>query len=147
MSSASLVLQYLLNPTAFLWTVTCTTLNQPLAEGELVNPGMQKSCRASKCQATVPPTLVQESLCLDHYIEQGLARVRESLTVCRDGRELDPRMIDWLFTGAEFAVQTLAKGVPPETPEQRELLLELLLSLTNLQEYLRHHSVTISQPE
>jgi hypothetical protein len=104
---------------------------------------MPNSCRASHCQAAVPPTLLQESLCLDHYIEQGLARVRESLSICRDGKELDPRMIDWLFTGAEFAVLALAKEAPRETAERRERLLELLLGLTNLQEYLRHHSVTI----
>jgi hypothetical protein len=113
----------------------------------LVSPGRQNSCRAAQCQAAVPPTLVQESLCLEHYLEQGQQRVHESLTICRDGRALDPRMIDWLFTGAEFAVQTLALGAPSQTAEQRERLLELLLSLTNLQEYLRHHSVTISQPE
>jgi hypothetical protein len=108
---------------------------------------MPKSCRANQCQAAVPPTLLQESLCLDHYIEQGLARVRESLSVCRDGKELDLRMIDWLFTGAEFAVQALAKVTPPETAEQRQRLLELLLGLTNLQEYLRHHSVTVLHPK
>jgi hypothetical protein len=109
-----------------------------------VSPGRQNSCRTAQCQAAVPETLLQESLCLDHYIEQGLARVRESLALCREGRELDPRMIDWLFAGSEFAVQALTKGTPPETPQQRERLLELLLSLTNLQEYLRHHSITIS---
>ncbi len=106
---------------------------------------MSKSCSVTTCRAAVPPKLLQESLCLDHYIEKGLERVRESLTICRDGRELDPRLLDWLFAGAEFAVHALGQESSPETPEQRERLLELLLGLTNLQEYLRHHSVVISQ--
>jgi hypothetical protein len=60
---------------------------------------------------------------------------------------LDPRLLDWLFNGAHFAVLTLGRAASSETPAQREKLLELVLGLTNLQEYLRHHSVVVAQPE
>jgi hypothetical protein len=100
-----------------------------------------------ECAAQVPPSLVRESLCLDHYLEQGLARVRKLLAGCRQGQPMDPRMVDWLVASAEFAVQTLARDNPAQSPEQRERLLELLLCVINLQEYLRHHSVKLPQPE
>ena len=112
-----------------------------------MHPPTAKSCSVVECAAQVPPSLVRESLCLDHYLEAGLARVRELLDGCREARPLDPRLLEWLFASTEFAVQTLTQDNPAHTPEQRERLLELLLCLTNLQEYLRHHSVKIPQPE
>jgi hypothetical protein len=103
-----------------------------------------RPCRVEECGAVVPPSLTGELLCLDHFIELGLTRVHESWKLCREGRELDPRLLDWLFHGAHFALLTLARHSSSETPAQREQLLELVLGLTNLQEYVRYHSVAVA---
>jgi len=56
-------------------------------------------------------------------------------------------MMDWLLDGAEFAVQSLSQDGFMISPMQRLKVLELLLGLSNLQEYLRHHSVRVSNPD
>ena len=56
---------------------------------------------------------------------------------------MDGHILDWLLADADFAVQALCQAARGHYPAQREKLLELLLGLTNLQEYLRHHSVQV----
>ena len=101
------------------------------------------SCRVDGCGQGVLPALAQEVLCLDHFIEQAFTRLRGALDLCHQGQPLDSRVLDWLLAHAEFAVQSLAQNGSHSTPAQRVRLLELLLGLANLQEYLRHHSVQI----
>jgi len=99
------------------------------------------------CAQGVPLALVQELLCLDHYIDQAFVRLRAALELCHKGCPVDARTLDWLFNDAEFAVQSLLqKGLTPSSA-QRVRVLELLLGLANLQEYLRHHSVVVRRNE
>lgn len=100
-------------------------------------------CRVFECGQSVPVTLAQDGLCLDHYIEQAFSRLRAALELCRQCQPVDQHTLDWLLADADFAVHVLSHSGPIHTPEQRDKLLELLLSLTNLQEYLRHHSVQV----
>ncbi len=92
----------------------------------------------------MPATLAQEVLCLDHFIEQAFARVRAALELCQQCKPVDRHVLDWLLADADFAAQSLALNGRAQTPTQRARLLELLLSLANLQEYLRHHSVQVN---
>ncbi len=101
------------------------------------------SCQVNGCDQGVPQALAQEVLCLDHFIEQVRARLREALELCQQGRPIDPRALDWLLSDADFVVQSLSQGGRVYEPSQRDNLLELLLGLANLQEYLRHHSVQV----
>jgi len=101
------------------------------------------SCQVTGCQESVPPALARELLCLDHYIEQALARLQGAVELCRQGQPVDPRIVDWLLGDADFAVQSLSQEGGTHTPTQHNKLLELLLCLANLQEYLRHHSVEV----
>ncbi len=105
------------------------------------------SCQVSGCQESVPPALVQESLCLDHYIEQAFARLQGAVELCRQGQPVDPRTVDWLLGDADFAVQSLSQKDNTHTRAQHNKLLELLLCLANLQEYLRHHSVEVKRAD
>ena len=102
-----------------------------------------RSCRVVGCAVRVPGVLVQEALCLDHYIEQVVTRLQAAIELCQQGRQVDPETLDWLLTDADFVVQSLSQNGHGHTPAQREKLLELLLGLANLQEYLRHHSVRL----
>jgi len=102
------------------------------------------SCRVIGCGQSVPLALTQEILCLDHYIEQAFAHMQAALELCQKSRPLEPRILDWLMADADFVVQSLAQnGRSVCTALQHDKLLELLLCLTNLQEYLRHHSVQV----
>jgi len=104
-------------------------------------------CSASGCSATVPATLAQNLLCLDHYVEKASSELRAALDLCRQGQPVDSHVLDWLLAGADFAVQTLARNGEDCSPSQRVKVLELLLGLSNLQEYLRHHSVRLNLAE
>ena len=100
-------------------------------------------CKASGCAEKVPATLAQDFLCLDHYVEKASSELRTALDLCRQGQPVDTHLLDWLLAGADFAVQTLAHNGNGCSPAQRVKVLELLLGLSNLQEYLRHHSVRL----
>jgi hypothetical protein len=96
------------------------------------------------CSLSVPQALAQEVLCLDHYIEEAFKHLRAALELCQQCRPVDPHVLDWLLADADFAVQSLSQDGRTHTGAQRDKLLELLLCLTNLQEYLRHHSVQVN---
>jgi hypothetical protein len=103
-----------------------------------------RSCRVVGCGQAVPTTLAQEALCLDHYIEQGFARLRAALELCQSAQPVDRRTLDWLLADADFVVHALCQNGRAHTPAQHDKLLELLLGLTNLQDYVRHHSVHVN---
>jgi len=86
-------------------------------------------------------------LCFDHFVEQASLRLHAAQSLCQTGQALDRHMMDWLLDGAEFAVQSLSQDGFTISPMQRLKVLELLLGLSNLQEYLRHHSVRVSNPD
>jgi hypothetical protein len=85
--------------------------------------------------------LAQEVLCLDHYIEQAYARLQAMLALCQQYRPVDVRALDGLLADADFVIQTLSENGNSYASSQRDKLLELLLCLSNLQEYLRHSAV------
>ena len=111
--------------------------------GNPVDTAPAGKCSVSSCSAAVPATLAQNHLCLDHYVEKASAELRAALDLCRQGQPVDSHALDWLLAGADFAVQTLAQNGGGCSPAQRVKVLELLLGLSNLQEYLRHHSVRL----
>ena len=76
-------------------------------------------------------------------MEQAFARLHAALEHCQQCRPVDRRTLDWLLADADFVVQSLCQNGRGHTPAQCDNLLELLLGLTNLQEYLRHHSVQV----
>jgi hypothetical protein len=101
------------------------------------------SCRAIGCSQGVPATLVQERLCLDHYLEQAFALLQAAFELCQQGKPVDRRVRDWLLADVDFAARSLRQNGHGHTPAQRDRLLELMLGLANLTEYLRHHSVEV----
>jgi hypothetical protein len=65
---------------------------------------------------------------------------------CREGRTIDPAGLQWLLSDALTIVKNLEEGADEPKPEQRDRMLELLLILANLHEYVAHHSVQIERP-
>lgn len=101
-------------------------------------------CRMAGCAARVPPALITELLCLEHFLEQTFLRAEYALDLCQRGRSVDWYAMDWLFKVAEYSVRLLAQHSEALSPENREKTLELLLCLSNIREYVRSHAVTVS---
>jgi hypothetical protein len=106
----------------------------------------QQGCRITGYGQQALPDLTAESLCLDHFLDQTFARATQALELCQQTQPLDPNALEWLLADAHIVAQTLVGDPDGHEPGQRERLLELLLCLSNLQEYVRHHSVPLARP-
>ena len=100
-------------------------------------------CRIDGCGNRVPLPLRGELLCPDHFFEHAFEVARRSLEDCQQGRALEAAPIDWLFSNAGYAANQLLLDAESLSDAQRNDALQLMLCLTNLLEYLRHHSVAL----
>ena len=101
-----------------------------------------RTCQIDACCQRVPANLAQQGVCLNHYLDEAFTRTAAALQLCQQGQPVDPGLLDWLLAQGDFAVQLLSKESHADSVEQRSRLLELLLCLTNIQEYVRHHSIS-----
>lgn len=106
----------------------------------------QQGCRVTGCRLLALPDLTAESLCLDHFMDQTFARASQALELCHQAQPLDLNTLEWLLADARIATKALVGERDGHGPAQRERLLELLLCLSNLQEYVRHHSISLARP-
>lgn len=111
-----------------------------------MNSALSVTCRKSGCLREIPAGLSAEQLCLDHFLEQAFSRTEESLKSCRTGLPLDQRVLEWVLSDALAVVKNLEDSADVPDPEQRDRMLELLLSIANLHEYLAHHSIRLQRP-
>lgn len=72
-------------------------------------------------------------------------RTDQALQDCRAGQPVDSKMLEWLLTDALVIVNNLEEGVEGPDAQQRDRMLELLLILANLHEYVAHHSVQVQR--
>ena len=79
---------------------------------------------------------------MGHYVEQAMRRLEEAAAKCRDGHPVDSRALDALKNDADFAVQVLADS-HEKNQTHKERLLQFLLGLANLQQYLSHHVLLV----
>ena len=102
-----------------------------------------RNCPTVGCEKTIPPALAGVQLCLEHFLDEAFARSDQALSRCREGRSIDKGCLEWLLSDALAVVKNLEEGADQPEPEQRDRMLELLLILANLHEYVAHHSVRI----
>jgi len=103
-------------------------------------------CRRESCANTIPTALAAERLCLDHFLDEAFLRTDHMLTRCREGKAMSPGDVEWLLADALAVVKNLEEGAGDPNPDQRDRMLELLLILANLHEYVAHHSVQLHRP-
>jgi len=103
------------------------------------------NCRRSGCVNTIPGGLASEQLCLSHFLDEAFARTDQALDRCRRGIPMKPADLEWLLSDALSIVKNLEEGADVPNPEQRDRMLELLLILANLHEYVAHHSVSLER--
>ena len=111
-----------------------------------MNADVQRSCQRAACANSVPAALTSERLCLNHFLDEGFYRANYTLDRCRDGRPLNRNDVEWLLADALAIVQNLEEQAGEPHPEQRDRMLELLLILANLHEYVAHHSIRLAPP-
>lgn len=103
-------------------------------------------CSRAGCVNPLPQGLAAERLCLDHFLDEAFLRTDETADRTRQGEALDPSDLEWLLSDALAIVKNLEEGAGNPNPEQRDRMLELLLILANLHEYVAHHSIRLLRP-
>lgn len=110
-----------------------------------MNGPVMISCRREACPNAIPVALASEQLCLDHFLDEAFIRTDQALQGCRSGRSIDAKGLEWLLADALAIVKNLEEGAAEPKAEQRDRMLELLLILANLHEYVAHHSVRLER--
>jgi hypothetical protein len=104
------------------------------------------NCQRAGCANSLPMALAGVRLCLDHFVAEAFVRTDQALSQCREGRAIDSDKLQWLLSDALAVVKNLEEGADEPMPEQRDRMLELLLVLANVHEYVAHHSARIERP-
>jgi len=101
-------------------------------------------CRRAACARVVPRALAGERLCLDHFLDEAFHRADYALECCHHGRPLGPGEVEWLLADALAVVENLEEQADDPQPQPRDRMLELLLILANLQEYVAGQSTQMA---
>ena len=99
-----------------------------------------RTCQEPNCTVEVPVVLEIHGFCLRHYLEGAFHRLAEATQDFQSGRDVERQSMDWLLAQVDFAVQVLAQENANWDDDQRSKLLELLLGVANLNEYVSHSS-------
>ena|SRR5215469_4769324 len=111
------------------------------AVGSAMKVASSGTCKRDLCTNAIPRALGAEQLCLDHFLDEAFIRTERAFRGCRAGQPIDAKGLEWLLSDALTIVNNLEEGAGEPNPQQRERMLELLLILANLHEYVAHHSV------
>lgn len=111
-----------------------------------MNVARSLACRRGACSNAIPDALVAERLCLDHFLDEAFVRTDQALQGCRIGQAVDAKTLEWLLSDALVIVNNLEDALEGPDQHQRDRMLELLLILANLHEYVAHHSVQLLRP-
>jgi hypothetical protein len=110
-----------------------------------MNALLLSPCKRGACPNTIPVALASQQLCLDHFLDEAFTRTDQALQGCRAGRAIDAKGLEWLLADALTIVKNLEEGAAEPDANQRDRMLELLLILANLHEYVAHHSVPLAR--
>jgi hypothetical protein len=103
------------------------------------------TCKHDLCTKSIPRALATEELCLDHFLDEAFVRTERAFQVCRARQPVDSKGLEWLLADALTIVNNLEEGASEPNPTQRDRMLELLLILANLHEYVAHRSARIER--
>lgn len=121
-------------------------MTYPEVLGRVMNAPDLGSCRRAPCEKSIPNSLASQQLCLDHFLDEAFVRTNHTFGRCREGLPLTAGDLEWLLTDALAIVTNLEEEVGEPDPGQRERMLDLLLMVANLHEYVAHHSVRLNRP-
>ena len=101
-------------------------------------------CRQTDCVNAIPVTLSSQQLCLDHFLDEVFARTNQALDLCGSRQRISAVGVEQLLADALTIVEQLENEAREFQPEQRDRMLELLLMLANLHEYVARQPVKAS---
>jgi hypothetical protein len=99
-----------------------------------------RTCQEPNCTLEVPAVLEIDGLCLNHYLEGAFDRLRGATEDFQIGQDVERQTMDWLLAQVDIAVRVLAQEDAHWDDDQRSKLVQLLLGVANLNEYVRHSS-------
>ena len=114
--------------------------------GWVMSPSSLGACRRNSCGNLIPQSLTEEQLCLDHFLEEAFVRTGQALERCRAGQPIDSVGLEAMLADALTIVNNLDHEQGDRTSHQQDKMLELLLSLANLHEYVAHISTQTMRP-
>jgi hypothetical protein len=99
------------------------------------------NCRKQRCANTIPPALAGERLCLDHFLDDAFVRTEFALEKCHTGQPIDAKSLESLLADALAIVNNLDEEPQEKNMGQRDRMLELLLLLANVHEFVAHQGI------
>ena len=102
-------------------------------------------CRKTSCANLIPPSLADEQICLDHFLDEAFVRTDQTFDRCREGHAMTPGDVEWLLADSLVIVKNLEEDTGDPDPLQRDRMLELLLILANLHEFVAGHPVRVDR--
>jgi hypothetical protein len=105
----------------------------------------KRICPAPRCTVEIPAALETEGLCLQHYLEKAFHKLATATLDFQCGRDIDDHAMEWLLAQVSFAVESLAEEDAQWDAEQRSMLLELILGIANLNEFMRHSKMVVER--
>jgi hypothetical protein len=114
-----------------------------LFNGAMTTP--KRICPAPRCTVEIPAALEKEGLCLQHYLEKAFHKLATVTLDFQCGREIDDYAMEWLLAQVSFAVESLGEEDAQWDAEQRSMLLELVLGIANLNEFMRHSKLVVER--
>ena len=97
-------------------------------------------CNAPGCTVQILEDLKNEELCPAHYLEKAFQRLDKTTDNFRRGHGVDYDALDWLVVQVDFIVETISEEGRTLDPDTRSKLLELILGIVNLNEYICHQT-------
>ncbi len=104
-----------------------------------------RTCHSGDCRTEVPSGFNDGGLCFEHYLQAAMCKLDTSVSRFRDGRGVDRATLEWLIVQVEFVVEAIDNDASSLTGDQKARLLELLLGIANLTEYIRHSAYRVER--
>jgi len=79
---------------------------------------------------------------VQHYVAEATQRLGDARDSFRSGLGVDPEEFDWLLAQVDNVVEMIGDESLDLGDEQRTRILDLLLGIANLNEYIRRAAVT-----
>ncbi|MGH9775882.1 MAG: hypothetical protein ACRD50_13140 [Candidatus Acidiferrales bacterium] len=103
--------------------------------------GHPSNCRIAGCNKHAVSALGSQQLCLPHFVDITFAEAGRTLECCTGGQPVDRERLAWLLAEAPAIVKVLVEDPAAADDALQDRILELLLCLANLHEYVKHHAV------
>lgn len=128
--------------------ILCAAFRPLHAEAErcVMAPAESPKCRIGGCGTEVPQALTAPGVCLDHFLDEAFARADKALARCQQGESVDSSTLNWLFADVQLTLHSLSDLAKERNLAQQSKILELLLCVANLNEYVAHHAVRELHP-